>query len=106
MKKKMSIDEQLRELVREIVDEEIEARLGELNESRWITAKKAGEILGISGEAVGLRVRQGKLVGRLYGRRIYVDRIALDLAIADGRATLPRTQLGYDPEQKRSRGDG
>jgi len=102
----VTIDEQLRELVREVVAEEVDRRVAELTESRWIPAKRAGEILGISGEAVGLRVRQGKLAGKLYGRRIYVDRIALDLAIAEGCATLPRTQLGHDPEHDRSRGDG
>lgn len=100
----MTLDEQMRELVREVVAEEIDRRVAELTESRWIPAKRAGEILGISGEAVGLRVRQGKLAGKLYGRRIYVDRIALDLAIAEGRATLPRTQLGVTPSTKRPGG--
>ena len=91
----MSLDEELRELVREIVREEIAAVE---RPSRWVPAKEAGRILGISAAGVGNRVRRGTLAGRLYRRRIYVDREALDAEIAS--ATLPGVSFKLTPTKR------
>jgi hypothetical protein len=78
----------LEAVILEIVREELAIR--ERTESklfRWITAKEAGELLGIKTDSVSARVRQGKLPGRLYAGRVYVDRAALEAEIDS--ATLP-----------------
>lgn len=87
-------DQALRGVIRKVVQEELQ---GHSMHFRWLTTTAAGEILGISPAAVAARVRQGKLPGRLYQRRYYVDGEALDSDIAGSRATLP--SLRVDPEQ-------
>jgi hypothetical protein len=92
----------LREVVREVVQEELSKRPSS-STPRWVTPAQAGELLGIKPEAVKWRLRQGRLPGRFYGRRWYVDGEALDAAIADSPATLLRNQLGSAPEHKGGR---
>ena len=94
--KEKILADHLETLIRQIVRDELASRQQPL--WPWVPAKEAGELLGISAAAVGQRVRQGTLPGRLYGRRIYVDRVALDASIR--AATLPRSLLGADPEHK------
>lgn len=92
--------EALRSVIEQIVDERHEKH-AEGGSWRWLTAPQAGVILGISAAAVGARVRQGTLPGRLYGRRIYVDREALDAAIDS--ATFPALSLDFPTEQREGR---
>lgn len=87
-------------VLRPIIEDVVEELLADRDEHRrWLTAVEAGELLGISAAAVGARVRKGSLPGRLYCRRIYVDREALDEAI-EGSATLPSSAWG-DPRATR-----
>jgi hypothetical protein len=83
--------EALVEVIRQIVREEVEEHW------RWLTPEQAGELLGISQEAVVTRLRRDKLPGKRYEGRWYVDRKALDVAIAESPATL--LQLRANPEQ-------
>lgn len=92
----------LMERLEPIVNELVDRRMSE-QQPRWITPTEAGAVLGIKPEAVKWRLRQGRLAGRLYGNRWYVDGKALDAAIAESPATLPRNQLGLTPEQHRGR---
>ena len=89
------LDRYLRDAIRQIVREELRERE---HGPRWLTVKQAGEILGITPAAVAARVRRGKLPGRLYQRRYYIDRSALDAAIDESRATVP--QLGANPSRQ------
>lgn len=96
----MGIDEHLRELVREVVVEEV-AKLS--LRPRFRTAKQAAELLDISPAAVAARVRQGTLPGVIHARRVYVDWVAFEDMIAERSATLPGTQLRDNPEHNRGR---
>lgn len=68
-------DRWLRETIRQVVREEIAQGDPTWN---WLTAKQAGELLGISPHRVSARVREGKLPGKKFGGRTYVDREALE----------------------------
>jgi hypothetical protein len=75
----MSLDEKIRELVRELVREEL---AGQARSWGWLTTKQASEMLGITPHRVAARVREGKLPGRVYGGRVYVDRAELEKVFA------------------------
>jgi excisionase family DNA binding protein len=77
----VSLDENLRELVREVVREELAVERRKTPWG-WLTTKQAGELLGISSHRVAARVREGKLPGRTYGGRVYVDRQELERVFA------------------------
>jgi len=91
--------EQLYDSLHRVIEQIIDKKLAALPSLgwRWMPAKEAGVVLGISAAAVGQRVRQGTLPGRLYGRRIYVDAEALASEI--DRATTEQ-QSGPDPRQR------
>ena len=77
--------------IRQVVQEEV-ARAG--LEWRWRTPKQAGELLGISEEAVRQRVRRGQLPGYRLEGRVYLDIKDLDALIGNGRYHGPRLQNG------------
>lgn len=72
---------ELRRIVEQLVDERIQQNGGSPPRWRWLTTKQAAELLGISPHRIAARVREGKLPGRQYGGRTYVDREELDKAI-------------------------
>lgn len=69
----------LGDIVRDIVREELTR---ERSGWRWLTTQQASELLGISAHRIAARVREGKLPGRKYGGRTYVDRIELEKQLA------------------------
>ena len=72
---------QLRELVREIVREELERQLAEIvpeDGSPWLTLDQAADRLACSVDAVRMRVKRGRLEARHHGRRVYVSRSSVD----------------------------
>jgi excisionase family DNA binding protein len=65
---------------------EVAAALAEREEpaKRWLTAREAGAYLGCSERAVHQRIRRGRIPAealRHQGRRLLVDRLALDRAL-------------------------
>lgn len=76
--------------LRRVVREEV-ARAG--LEWRWRTPKQAGELLGISEEAVRQRVLRGQLPAAKLEGRIYVDVHALDALIGNDRYDGPRLHV-------------
>jgi hypothetical protein len=60
---------------RELADEQ---RLG------WLTLDRAGELLGITSDAVYRKVKKGKLDGRKFDGRWFVEVAELDRAIRGG----------------------
>ena len=83
----VSITPRMRQVAREEV-----ARAG--LEWRWRTPEQAGELLGISAEAVRQRVLRGQLPGYRLGGRVYLDIKDLDALIGNGRYHGPRLQNG------------
>lgn len=78
----MSLDEELRDLVREVVREEIaeQAEAAVLREiarlqgpRRWLTVAQAADRFGISQPAIRQRIARGQLESRKLDGRIYVD---------------------------------
>jgi excisionase family DNA binding protein len=55
---------------------------------RWLTMKEAGQVLGISGEAVRALIRRGRLPYTTLGAKIYIDRLALDSMLEARKVTL------------------
>ena len=61
--------------------------------SRWLTVEQAAEYLGTTSKAVRRRIDRGRLRIVRDGRRVYVDRLALDDAFtARGSMLRPTTQ--------------
>jgi excisionase family DNA binding protein len=60
---------------------------------RWLTVEQAAEYLGCSAKAIRGRIDRGRLAAVRDGRRVYVDRQALDAAFAarGDRSMLQRT---------------
>jgi hypothetical protein len=85
-----TLSEALEPLLRRLAREE--GRRAGL-EWRWLTAERAGGLLGISAAAVRQRVRRGQLPGRHLGGRVYLDFRDLDATIENG---------GYDASSFRS----
>ncbi len=59
-----------------LVADEVAARLASApanGRRRWLTLDEAGERLGVSADAVRMRVRRGRLESRRQGRRLYVS---------------------------------
>jgi excisionase family DNA binding protein len=84
----------LAELVSEMTS--LRARLEELEQhrdagKRWLTIDETAAYLGITAKAIRRRVDRGRLPIVRDGRRLYVDRTALDDAFAEKRSTLPAT---------------
>jgi excisionase family DNA binding protein len=48
------------------------------NDRKWLTLKEAGEQLGVSADAVRMRIKRGRLESRRHGRRIYVSTSSID----------------------------
>ena len=74
----MTLDEQIRAIVRE------EIAATRRPNWRWLTTKQAAELLGITPHRVAARVREGKLPGKRFGGRTYVDGDALAEAFERG----------------------
>lgn len=78
---------ELLDLIDEVVDERVAAALADRNgdgAKRWLTPREAGVHLGCSGRAVYERIRKGRIPAEAVkhsGRRVYVDRRALDRAL-------------------------
>jgi excisionase family DNA binding protein len=78
-----SAREELRSLVQAEVERALAARDRE-PAKRWLTAREAGAYLGCSERAVYQRVRRGRIPAealRHQGRRLFLDRLALDRAL-------------------------
>jgi excisionase family DNA binding protein len=79
--------EELRSLVRAEVAAALTARDRE-PAKRWLTAPEAGAYLGCSERAVHQRIRRGRIPAealRHQGRRLLLDRLALDRALETER---------------------
>jgi excisionase family DNA binding protein len=75
--------EELRALVQAEVGLALAARDRE-PQKRWLTAREAGTYLGCSERAVHQRIRRGRISAealRHQGRRLLLDRLALDRAL-------------------------
>jgi excisionase family DNA binding protein len=75
--------EELRSLVQAEVERALTARDRE-PAKRWLTAREAGAYLGCSERAVHQRIRRGRIPAealRHQGRRLLLDRLALDRAL-------------------------
>ena len=90
----------LAELVLEV--EELRSRVLGLEQEReggakrWLTAGEAGAYLGCSERAVYERLRRKRIPAeavRYSGRRVYVDRLALDLSLEEGLAWVVTTEM-------------
>lgn len=66
------------------IDRRIRGALAELDarrpaaDRRWLTLEEAGARLGISADAVRMRVKRGRLEHRRQGRRLYVSAESID----------------------------
>lgn len=69
--------------------------------SPWLTVDQTAEYLGTTAKAVRRRIDRGRLRAVRDGRRIYVDREALDAAFAAGRGTLSGTTHKAPATRKR-----
>lgn len=68
-------------------------RLEQPTRSRWLTVDQAAEYLGVTAKAIRRRADRGRLSVVRDGRRVYVDRAALDEAFAArGSMLRPTTQ--------------
>jgi excisionase family DNA binding protein len=77
--------EEIRALVRAEVESALAAQRTE--PKRWLTAAEAGAYLGCSPRAVYMRIKRGRVPAgavRHHGRRVLVDREALDRQLEDG----------------------
>jgi DNA-directed RNA polymerase specialized sigma24 family protein len=70
------------ELERLIV-EEVQRRVAEEQRFGWVTLERAGELLGISADAVRKRIERTLLEAHKYEGRWYVDTAVLDRVIRD-----------------------
>jgi excisionase family DNA binding protein len=65
--------------VAQSVAEAIAQHAAKLNGDRtWLTLSEAGERLGVSADAIRMRVRRGRLEARRQGRRVYVRAASVD----------------------------
>jgi excisionase family DNA binding protein len=88
----------LAELVAEV--RELRARVAELErdrrsaaDSRWLSVEQTADYLDTTPKAIRARIGRGRLPVVRDGRRVYVDRQALDATYADkGRMLSPTTQ--------------
>lgn len=58
------------------------------DQRRWLCLAEAGEILGISAEAVRMMLRRGRIPYASMGRRIFIDRADLDRALEGSKVRL------------------
>jgi excisionase family DNA binding protein len=66
--------------------------------SRWLTIEQTADYLGTTPKAIRRRIERGRLRAVRDGRRVYVDRQALDETFAAQRSTLrPTTQKAPAP---------
>jgi excisionase family DNA binding protein len=68
----------LEDLVAERVQVELAAVAAPATERMWLTLEEAAERLGISADAVRMRVNRGRLEARRHGRRLYVSAASVD----------------------------
>jgi excisionase family DNA binding protein len=68
----------LEQLVFETVRAELAASRTESADRRWLTLDEASERLGVSADAVRMRVKRGRLDSRRQGRRLYVSAASVD----------------------------
>jgi excisionase family DNA binding protein len=82
-----SLSAEAREELRALVQAEVEMALANRDrepQKRWLTAREAGVYLGCSERAVHQRIRRGRIPAgalRHQGRRLLIDRLALDRAL-------------------------
>jgi excisionase family DNA binding protein len=76
--------------------------------ARWLTVDQAADYLGTTGKAIRRRIDRGRLQAVRDGRRVYVDRRALDEAYAakgrmlratNEKAPAPLTRPGARPQE-------
>jgi excisionase family DNA binding protein len=78
------------EAIERLVDERVAAALEAVQANgskRWLSVRQAGEFLGCSERAVYRRIETGRIPAetvRHSGRRVYIDRKALDRALERG----------------------
>ena len=66
--------------------------------SRWLTVEQAADYLGTTPKAIRRRIDRGRLRAVRDGRRVYIDRQALDEAFAaKGRMLRATTQKAPAP---------
>jgi excisionase family DNA binding protein len=70
-------EQSLGEFIRGVVREELEA-LQPAAPRRWLTLAEAAARLGVSSDAVRMRVRRGRLEFQKQGRRLYVSAESVD----------------------------
>jgi excisionase family DNA binding protein len=68
----------IEQLVEERVRQELAARDSRVAERTWLTLEEAGEQLGVSADAVRMRVKRGRLEGKTQGRRVYVSAASVE----------------------------
>ena len=69
----------IEQLVEERVREELAARDSRIAAERtWLTLEEAGEQLGVSADAVRMRVKRGRLEAKTQGRRVYVSAASVE----------------------------
>ena len=67
-----------------VIDERVaEAMTTDSQTPRWLTVEQAASYLGCSPKAIRGRIERGRLAALREGRRVYLDREALDAAFAD-----------------------
>ena len=69
--------------------------------SRWLTVEQAANYLGTTEKGIRRRIDRGRLRAVRDGRRVYIDRQALDEAFAaKGRMLRATTQKAPAPRQR------
>ena len=67
------------ELLEAFVQERVEAALKKREaERRWLTVHEAADYLGVTDKAIRARMDRGSIAYTRQGRRIFIDRHALD----------------------------
>jgi excisionase family DNA binding protein len=65
-------------LIAERVRAELAASAPPWDGRRWLSLKEAGERLGVSSDAVRMRVNRGRLEASRHGRRLYVSAASVE----------------------------
>ncbi len=64
-----------------LVADELATRLPPVTmngDRKWLSLEEAGELLGVSADAIRMRVQRGRLESRRHGRRLYVSAQSVD----------------------------
>jgi DNA-directed RNA polymerase specialized sigma24 family protein len=77
----VSFSPELVEAITRLVDERVSvevAALASANGRQWLTLDEAGARLGVSADAVRMRVRRGRPEAQRQGRRLYVSAASVE----------------------------